>query len=81
MGYISLAQKIMPFLLELSLNIEHSLNCLVLFSTSHMLYLEAITQGGSMKCEFTKTRQTKYTALRYERMAIIEKINNVILVM
>ena len=50
-GYIPFGPKMMPFLLGLSLNIEHSLNSEVLFSVSHMLYLEAVaTQWCSLKC-------------------------------
>ena len=52
------------FSLGLSLNIEHSLNSQVLFSESHILYLEAITHGCSLKYMFFKTQQTIHTEKR-----------------
>ena len=50
----------MPFPLGLSLDIEHSLNSQVLFSVSHIPYLEAISQGCSLKYVLLKTRQTRH---------------------
>ena len=52
-----LGLRAMPFPLGLCLNIEHSLNSQVLFSISHMLYLETITERYSLKYVFFKTRK------------------------
>ena len=71
----------MSFPLGLFLNIEYHLNSLVLFSLTHMLYLEATTERCSLKYVFFKTRETWHTEQRYEHITIIEKFNIVILVM
>ena len=48
----------MPFPLALCSNIEYNIKSLLLFSISHMVYLEAATERYSLKYVFVQIRET-----------------------
>ena len=67
------------FSIEACLNIEDGLISLVLFSVSHMLYLETTTKTCSLKYVFLfKTWQTRHTDKRCEHITIIGKVSIII---